>query len=90
MSFTVASRPNSNAETMEEIWSMMMQVVGTGSCGGHALRFYETPGSEPQGQLGGVQFHVTAGGKLYSANATFSCQAPGEWQQLRDGNAPSR
>ncbi len=83
-SFSVATGSNRNAETMEEIWSGMMKVVGTGSCGDRGVTFFESPGSDPNGQLGAVQFHVGFGGKLYSANATFTCPVPGEWQNLRD------
>ncbi len=83
ITFSVATRPNRNADTMEEAWTGIMDVVGTARCGGREVRFFQTPGSEPEGFLGGLRFHVGSGGESYSATATFGCGRAGEWQQLR-------
>jgi len=84
IAFTVAEKPNTNAETMEEIWRQALRVVGTASCGGQEVTFFSLPGSEPLGLTGGLRFHVGHGGKKYGANATFSCPEPGAWLDLQE------
>ncbi|QKK01928.1 MAG: hypothetical protein HND55_04185 [Pseudomonadota bacterium] len=83
-SFSVAVRGNRNAEAMEEIWSGLLTVVGKAECGNRTVTFFEPPGSDPNGQLGSLQFHIGFGDRLYSANALFTCPVPGQWQTLRD------
>lgn len=83
ITFSVATRPNRNADTMEEAWTGIMEVVGTARCGDREVRFFATPGSQPEGFLGGLRFHVGFGGESYSATATFGCGRAGEWRELQ-------
>ena len=80
----IATKPDTNAETMEEIWRQALRVVGTASCGGAEVTFFSPPGSEPTGLMGGVKFHVGFKGKKYGGSATFSCPDPGGWLELQD------
>lgn len=84
ITFSVAAKPNANADTMEEIWGQMMKVVGSARCGGRVVTFYSLPGSQPTGLTGGLRFHVGFDGKAYGGNATFSCAEPGGWLKLQE------
>ena len=84
IAFSVAHKPNANAETMEEIWTQVMKISGTARCGGGPVTYFSLPGSEPDGLTGGLRFHVTHGGRRYGANVTFTCTAPGEWPRLQE------
>jgi len=81
---SIAKKPNPNAAAMEEFWPQIMKVAGTAECGGGAVTFFNTPGSEPGGQMGGLRFHVPFHGKRYGGSATFSCPNPGEWLKLQE------
>lgn len=83
VAFSVANKPDANAETTEGIWSQVMKVVGKASCGGQEVTFYSPPGSDETGLMGGLRFHIGYGGESYGANATFTCPGPGEWLRLR-------
>lgn len=83
VTFGVARKPNANAETMEETWTQVMEVVGHARCGDRSVTFFSPPGSDPAGLMGGLRFHVEHGGEVYGANATFTCPGPGQWLQLR-------
>jgi hypothetical protein len=83
LAFSVAKKPNTNAETMEGIWRQVMKVVGKARCGGQDVTFFSLPGADPAGLMGGLRFHVGHGGKRYGANATFTCPEPGEWLRLQ-------
>jgi hypothetical protein len=84
IAFSVAHKANTNAETMEEVWTQVMKVAGTARCGGAPVTFFSLPGSDPNGLTGGLRFHVGQGGRKYGANVTFSCSAPGEWLRLQE------
>lgn len=83
ITFSLAKKPNPNAETSEEIWRQVMKVVGTARCGDRVVTFFALPGADPHGLTGGVRFHVGAGGEAYGGNATFSCSEPGGWLELQ-------
>ena len=61
-----------------------MTVAGTARCGGVPVTFFSTPGSEPDGLIGGLRFHVGRGGRKYGANVTFTCARPGEWLRVQE------
>jgi hypothetical protein len=84
LGFSVAKKPNANAESMEEVWTQAMRVVGSARCGGRVVTFFSLPGSEPDGQTGGLRFHVGHGGESYGANATFTCPGSGEWLEVQE------
>jgi hypothetical protein len=81
--FTVATRADSNAEVMEQVWSQIMPVAGTARCGDSTVTFYSPPGSDPLGMMGGVKFYVGVNGKKYAGAATFSCGEAGGWMQFQ-------
>jgi hypothetical protein len=83
LSFSVAKKPDANAATMEQIWLQAMQVVGNARCGDAAITFFNPPGSDPTGMVGGLRFYVGYNGQKYGASATFTCPGPGEWVRLR-------
>ncbi len=83
LGFSVAKKPNANAKTSEQLWRQIMQVVGTARCGDATVTFFNPPGSDPTGLMGGLKFHIGQNGKKYGASATFTCPAPGEWLALR-------
>ncbi len=83
LSFSVAKKPNNNAETSEQLWRQIMQVAGTARCGDTVVTFFNPPGSDPNGLMGGLKFHVGQNGKKYGAVASFTCPAPGEWLALQ-------
>lgn len=84
IAFSVAKKANANAETTEEVWRQVMKVAGTARCGGVPVTFFSTPGSEPDGLIGGLRFHVGHGGKKFGASATFTCAEPGEWLRVQE------
>lgn len=84
ISLTIAMGPNSNADAMAEVWPAIMPTVGTSQCGSGAVRFFGTPGSEPNGSIGGVRFHLLWAGEKYDGAALFSCGAPGGWIRLQE------
>jgi hypothetical protein len=84
VAFSVARKPNPNAETMEGIWRQAMKVVGTARCGGQPVTFFLLPGADPAGLTGGLRFHVAHRGNKYAANVTFICSRPGEWLLLQE------
>lgn len=84
MAFSVAKKPNANAETTEEIWKQVMTVAGSAHCGDRTVTFFSLPGADPTGLMGGLRFHVGHDGKSYGANATFTCPGPGQWLKLRE------
>jgi hypothetical protein len=83
LSVSFAKKSDSNAETMEAIWPLVMPVVGTARCGDATVTFYSPPGSDDTGSIGGVKFYVGIGGAKYSGAATFTCGQPGGWLALR-------
>ncbi len=84
ISLTIAMGPNSNADAMAQVWPSIMPTIGTAQCGGGAVRFFGTPGSNPNGKLGGVRFHLNWAGKKYDGAALFSCGTPGGWIKLQE------
>lgn len=84
ISLTIAMGPNRNADAMEEFWPAIMPTVGTSQCGSGAVRFFGTPGSDPDASMGGVRFHLTWAGEKYDGAALFSCGKPGAWTRLQD------
>ena len=84
IAFSVGNKADSNAETMEEVWRQVMTVAGSSRCGGKAVTFFSTPGSDAAGLTGGLRFYVSHGGKKYGANATFTCSEPGGWLRLQE------
>jgi len=83
LSASFGTRPDSNADTMEEIWRQVMPVVGSARCGDATVNFYSPPGSDDLGLIGGVKFFVSVAGKKYSGAANFTCGQPGGWLALR-------
>jgi hypothetical protein len=83
IAFSVGTRPDSNAETMEQIWREAMPIVGDARCQDSTVTFFSPPGADPNGLIGGVKFYIGYGGKKYSGGATFTCGVPGGWLELR-------
>lgn len=84
VAFSVANKPNANAETTEEIWNQVMTVAGSARCSDRTVTFFALPGADPNGLIGGLRFHVGHGGRAYGANATFTCPDPGQWMRLQE------
>ena len=84
ISLTIAMGPNPNADAMAEVWPTIMPLVGTARCGSGTARFFGTPGSDPDGGMGGVRFHLTWAGQKYDGAALFSCGTPGGWIRLQE------
>lgn len=84
-SFSVSfgTKPDSNATTMEDIWTQVMPTVGTARCGDATVTFYSPPGSDDTGLMGGVKFFVGVAGRKYGGAANFTCGQPGGWLALR-------
>ena len=83
MSVTIPNGSNRNAGVMEESWRKIMPVAGTARCGEHVVTFFSTPGSEPDGLIGGLRFNVGHNGQLYTSGANFTCAEPGAWLELQ-------
>lgn len=84
ISVSFGTKPDSNADTMEEIWKQVMPIVGSAKCGDATVTFFSPPGSEDTGLMGGVKFFVGVAGKKYSGAATFTCGQAGGWIALRN------
>lgn len=82
MTITVGTAPNTNAATMEEVWRHVMTVAGQASCMDEQVTFFEPPGTEAGGPIGGLRFHIGFGGARYSAAASFTCPAEEGWREL--------
>ena len=63
MAVSFGTKPDSNADTMEEIWTQVMPVVGSARCGEGTVTFFSPPGADETGPLGGVKFFVAIGGR---------------------------
>ncbi len=83
MSVSYGTRPDSNADTMEQIWQQAMPIIGKARCGDATVTFFSPPGSDPTSLVGGVKFYVSVGGKKYGGAATFTCGKPGGWAEMR-------
>jgi hypothetical protein len=83
MTMSFGDTPDSNADTMEQIWRQIMPVVGSGRCGEGTVTFFSPPGSDASSLIGGVKFYVSLGGKKYGGAATFTCGEPGGWLELQ-------
>jgi len=83
MTVSFGTTPDSNADTMEQIWKQVMPVVGNGRCGDGTVTFLSPPGAETTSPIGGVKFYVSIGGEKYGGAATFTCGQPGGWLVLQ-------
>jgi hypothetical protein len=83
LSLSVAKKPNANAASMEQMWQQVMQPVGSARCGDATVTFYNPPGADPNGLMGGLRFHIGHNGQKYGASATFTCPEPGQWKGLQ-------
>ena len=83
LSVSFGTKPDSNADAMEEIWKQVMPTVGTADCGDAKVTFFSPPGSDETGLMGGVKFYVSVGGRKYAGAANFTCGQPGGWLALR-------
>jgi hypothetical protein len=84
VAFSVAKKPNANAETTEEIWKQVMTVTGSARCGDRTVTFFSLPGADPNGLTGGLRFHIGHGGRAYGANVTFTCPGNSQWMKLQE------
>ena len=84
ISASFAKKPDSNADTREEIWRQIMPIVGSARCGEGTVTFFRPPGADASGPTGGVNFYVAIDGRKYSGAATFTCGQPGGWLALRE------
>ena len=84
IAFSIGTKADSNADTMEEIWRQTHPIVGDARCGDSTVTFFGPPGADPDELLGGVKFYIGYGGKQYSGHATFTCGTPGGWLELRN------
>lgn len=83
LSVSFGTKPDSNADAMQEIWKQVMPTVGTADCGDAKVTFYSPPGSDETGLMGGVKFYVSVGGRKYGGAANFTCGHAGGWLALR-------